>query len=219
MKEVEITPHHRPTEWVKAIVWMFIFISAVLIIAQLFVQHPMSLGDFWSDTMGDFVRVVVLIILLGAAVLGVAGGVWSHRSKVVDVGPNGTYIISGQETIQLPPLSADMPVAPQTSVSLVTPSDKSGDYLSYVKIAGYLQQKGIEVDDLKDYEIQELSSPKDEQQQIVEGLTLLQTRVLESWNRGNHGRSTIHKDLPDVSERIASNTIIELETKGLIKRC
>jgi hypothetical protein len=219
MKEVDITTHHRPTEYVKAAIWAFIFITCVLIIAMLFWQHPMSLGAFWTDFMHDFVEVVIIYIFIASAVLGVGAAVWSHRSKVVDVGPNGTYIVSGQETIPLAPIMPDQ-LPTQQGVSLVTPSDKAGDYLSYVQIAGYLQSKGIEVRELQDFGPEALPEPKEEtQQQFIEGLTLLQTRVLESWNRGNHGRKSIHEDLIDISERVAANTIIELETKGLIRRC
>ena len=218
MKEVEITPHHRPTEWVKAIIWAFIFVVLVLTLCMLFIQKPHSIGDFAGDLMNDFVVTVIILLVIGAgSFIGFSIIVYKKQSThIIDVGQFGTVVKEGKKTVELAPIMPETLQQPNTSVNLVTPSEKAGNYLPYVKLADYLKAKGVELSDLED--CIDPPQPADETFAIEQSvhLTELQKRVLNSWERGNHGRASIHKDLKDVSEHIASNTIIELKAKGLI---
>lgn len=215
-KEVEIVPHHRPTEWVKAAWWAFVAIMIVLIICMLFIQRPHSFSAWWNDVMTDFVGAVILILGLVVTTATLFLVRMYRKYMVIDAGQFGTYLKRGRDIIELPPMVADNPVY-QPSVNLVTPSKEASNFLPYMKIADYLKSKGVELSDLEDC----IDPPQPADEPLMteppEHLTELQKRVLNLWERGNHGRASVHKADPTISEHLANKTIVELKAKGVIE--
>jgi hypothetical protein len=210
--EVEITSHHRPTEYVKAFLYGYIAGAIILILLLLSIQRPNSFVSFVNYFLYDFAFIMILII--AGVILGLAAYVYimTHKSKVVDAGQFGAYVVRGKKTIQLPPLTSEQPPI-QAPITLVSPSEKSGEYLSYAKIASYLQSVGLDVNEL---ESQMPEIPMIEEYKEGPALSSLQQVVLDSWNKGNHGIRTISKDT-GVSVHMAGKTLNELRGKGVIE--
>jgi hypothetical protein len=215
--EVEITSHHRPTEYVKAFLYGYTAGSIILILTALSIERPNSFASFVNCFLYDFAFTMILIIV--GVILGLAAYVYimTHKTKIVDAGQFGTYVVRGKKAVELPPLHEGGPAFLGNNVTLVSPSEKSGDYLSYAKIAGYLQSVGLDVNTIEE-NMPEIPLLKEDHEEHEDGpaLSSLQQVVLDSWNKGNHGIRTVSKDT-GVSVHMAAKTLNELRGKGAIE--
>jgi hypothetical protein len=212
--EVEITPRHRPTEYVRAYIWGFIFTMMVLIITLLVFERPNGIWDFINHALWDFAILVVLGIIGFFVGLLFRIQYIVNKPQIIDVGQFGAYIRKGEETVPLPPVYPENMRDIGQQVNLITPSEKSGTYLGYARAAHTLIQHGIDLETLQ-------AQPEDEPLYIDPsipdvGLTFTQRKVLDSYEAGHKGRTTVAKDI-NISEHSAQIALTELRAKGLIK--
>lgn len=115
-KEVEITPRHRPTEYVKAYaLGIALGVSSTFFIIAIAVMEWGS-GDFWHriSVIVNLWLIFILIAMAGALLaIGRIAFMKLRTKEYIEPGPSGIYVRHGNQYKALPPLA---PVLPATKV-------------------------------------------------------------------------------------------------------